>query len=83
MHMMMYLSVLRFHKCYIFCSRYVFQKPWTAEAQWPKDAAEMFFLIGLCHMETKYYTAAHEAFNNAIRVDSKHADVRVVSLSLF
>ena len=36
----------------------------------------MFYLIGTCHTEMRNYLDAHEAFNSAIRVEPKHAEVR-------
>ncbi len=53
----------------------VFQKPWGSNQNWPPEAAEMYYLIGMCHMEKKDYVGAHDAFNNSIRVDSKYAEV--------
>ena len=42
----------------------------------------MNYLIGMCEVESHNYLAAHEAFNNAIRVDPKYAEVRSTGLHL-
>ncbi|ELT94016.1 hypothetical protein CAPTEDRAFT_222812 [Capitella teleta] len=54
------------------------QKPWQEKLPWPPEAAEMNFLLGMCQMETRDYLNANEAFNNAIRVNPKYAEVPTV-----
>ena len=54
---------------------FIIQKPWQKDASLPVEAAEMYFLIGMCHTEMRDYLSAHDAFNNAIRVDSRHSEV--------
>ncbi len=59
---------------------FFFQKPWSKETNWPPEAGEMYFLIGMCYMESRDYLGAQDAFNNAIRVDPKQADVSTKQL---
>ena len=35
----------------------------------------MNYLIGMCQVEIRDYLGAHDAFNNAIRVDPKYSEV--------
>ena len=45
----------------------------------PAEAAEMYYLIGLCLIECKQYSEACDAFNNTLKIESKHAEVRSVA----
>ncbi|XP_013415730.1 uncharacterized protein LOC106177489 [Lingula anatina] len=49
-------------------------KPWSDKDSWPHEAAEVHYLIGMCNMELRGYLEAHEAFNNAIKVDGTNAE---------
>lgn len=49
------------------------QKPWKPKDKWPKEAAEVNYLVGLCSLELRNYLQAHDAFNNAIEIDKKYA----------
>ena len=40
----------------------------------------MYYLIGMCQIETREYLNAHDAFNSAIRVDQRSADVSIEPL---
>lgn len=51
------------------------QKPWSKYDSWPQAAAEAYYLIGMCQTELRKYTAALDAFNSAIRIDSHYAEV--------
>lgn len=42
----------------------------------PPESAEIYFMIGTCQVELKDYNKAHDAFNDAIKVDGKFAEVR-------
>ncbi len=57
-------------------STFLFQKPPEGD-KWPPEAAQLHFLRGLCCLETKETSTAHEAFNRAIALDPKHASVRI------
>ncbi|XP_023933515.1 uncharacterized protein LOC106162457 [Lingula anatina] len=50
-------------------------KPWSDKDSWPHEAAEVHYLIGMCNMELRGYLEAHEAFNNAIKVDGTNAEI--------
>ena len=54
---------------------YIAQKPWQKKQTWPPEAAEMYHLMGMCYTEMRDYSSAHDAFNNAIRIDLKFAEV--------
>ena len=49
------------------------QKPWKPKDKWPKEGAEVNYLVGLCSLELRNYLQAHDAFNNAIEIDKKYA----------
>ena len=42
----------------------------------PEKAAEVYFLIGKCHVESGNYSAALDALNSAIRINPNYAEVR-------
>ena len=44
--------------------------------EWPKEAAEVYYLIGMCHMEIPNHLKAYEAFNDAIRINADYPEVR-------
>ncbi|XP_067933193.1 uncharacterized protein [Watersipora subatra] len=48
-------------------------KPWKPKDKWPKEGAEVNYLVGLCSLELRNYLQAHDAFNNAIEIDKKYA----------
>jgi tetratricopeptide (TPR) repeat protein len=52
-------------------------KPWGNRLRipWPKEAAEVHHLIGMCYSEMRNYLSAHDAFNNSLKIDAKYADV--------
>nr|XP_006822233.1 PREDICTED: tetratricopeptide repeat protein 6-like [Saccoglossus kowalevskii] len=50
------------------------KKPWQDKEPWPKEAAEVQFLIGMCQMELVNYVKAFEAFNSAIRINPEYAE---------
>ena len=50
------------------------QKPWQDKQLYPPEAAEMYYLIGMCQIEERDYLNAHDAFNNAIKVKAKYPE---------
>ena len=50
-------------------------KPQNDRIPWPKDAAEVNYLRGMCYGEVRNFTAAHDALNQAIAINGKLADV--------
>ncbi|XP_072039506.1 uncharacterized protein [Amphiura filiformis] len=51
-----------------------FMKPWQERQEWPKEAAEVYYLIGMCHMEIPNHLKAYEAFNDAIRINAHYPE---------
>ncbi|XP_038063059.1 uncharacterized protein LOC119733763 isoform X2 [Patiria miniata] len=51
-----------------------FMKPWQERQTWPMEAAEVNYLIGMCHTEIPNYLKAFEAFNNAIKINSEYPE---------
>ncbi|XP_071786267.1 uncharacterized protein [Asterias amurensis] len=49
-----------------------FMKPWQERHTWPMEAAEVNYLIGMCHTEIPNYLKAYEAFNNAIKINTDY-----------
>lgn len=46
---------------------------------WPEEAADVFYLIGLCFMRLKIYQSALDAFNSAVKISPEFPKVgRVV-----
>ncbi|XP_070553805.1 uncharacterized protein [Ptychodera flava] len=53
---------------------YKLKKPWQEKEPWPREAAEVQFLIGMCQMELCNYLKSFEAFNSAIKIRSDYAE---------
>ncbi|XP_077983613.1 uncharacterized protein LOC144438458 [Glandiceps talaboti] len=49
-------------------------KPWQEREPWPKEAAEVHFLIGMCQTDLGNYLKAFEAFNSAIKIAPDYAE---------
>ncbi|XP_031569552.1 uncharacterized protein LOC116304042 [Actinia tenebrosa] len=48
--------------------------PWNTRSPLPLEAAPVFFLIGMCHVELSDSSSALDAFNDAIRVNPEYAE---------
>ena len=42
---------------------------------WPKDAADVFFYIGMCFVELKEYQSALDSLNSSLKINSEFAEV--------
>ncbi|XP_071844864.1 uncharacterized protein [Apostichopus japonicus] len=51
-----------------------FMKPWNDRQSWPAEAAEVYYLIGMCHTEIPNHLKAFEAFNCAIRINNEYPE---------
>ncbi|XP_071495128.1 uncharacterized protein [Diadema antillarum] len=51
-----------------------FMKPWQERQTWPMEAAEVYYLIGMCHMEIPNILKAYEAFNSAIKINQDYPE---------
>lgn len=49
-------------------------EPWDVRQSWPKESGEVFFLIGVCHMELKEYKSALESFNVSLKTNPTFAE---------
>lgn len=47
---------------------------------WPEEAADVFYLIGLCFMRLKIYQSALDAFNSAVKISPEFPKVGKVVL---
>ena len=47
---------------------------------WPEEAADIFYLIGLCFMRLKIYQSALDAFNSAVKINPEFPKVAKVVL---
>ena len=43
-------------------------KPWDSRLAWPREAAQIFFQIGLCYMELRELRPALDSFNNSLKI---------------
>ncbi|XP_078601975.1 uncharacterized protein LOC144876496 isoform X1 [Branchiostoma floridae x Branchiostoma japonicum] len=48
--------------------------PWQAKQPMPWEAAEVYYYLGLSHLELFQYMDALEAFNNALKVNPSYAE---------
>ena len=51
------------------------QNPKILKQEMPKSAAEVYFLIGKCHVESGNYPSALDALNSAIRINPAYSEV--------
>ena len=54
------------------------QNPKILKQEMPKSAAEVYFLIGKCHVESGNYPSALEALNGAIRINPAYSEVGTI-----
>ena len=55
------------------------QNPKILKQEMPKSAAEVYFLIGKCHVESGNYPSALDALNSAIRINPAYSEVKHVT----